>query len=490
MEAFRGAKRAGNPRAEAEAPMTTTVGIVGAGPAGFYVAQELLRRHPTVRVDLMDRLPIPYGLVRYGVAPDHVEVKSKALWFRAILQHPRLRFLGNVDIGRDLSVPELRDAYRAVVFAHGTPASRTLDIPGEQLPGSIAAADFVSWYNGHPEAKSMASVLGHPTVVVVGMGNVALDVCRILLKDPAELSRTDLAQSALDAISKARVRDIHILGRRGPSQAGFTPKELVELSEVPEVSFIVDPAELQADIPPVQTTDPIESCRTRRNGELFEAWARAGRRRTGRRVHFHFMTVPTEVLGEGHVEAVRLARTRLTRTTAGGVRCEVNADPCTELKAGLLVRSIGYRGRALEGLPFLERTGTVPNRAGRVVDSERVVPGCFVCGWLRRGPRGVIGTNKVDAVEVVQNLLDDLPSLRETRPSGTDVAALLLERGVQVVGAQSCHQLERAERYLGALRGRRAEKWTDTADALRFVKEVEGVQASEAFVAAIRRRLT
>ncbi len=444
------------------------VAVVGAGPAGCYATQALLRSGLDVCVDVIERLPSPHGLVRYGVAPDHWTVKSKALVFDAILADPRVRYLGNVTVGRDLSVVELHRHYDAVLYAYGASGDRRLGIPGEELPGSLSATEFVAWYNAHPDHAGLAPPLGRQArrVAVIGMGNVALDVTRMLVLDPDRLARTDMADYAVDALRQTRVREIHILGRRGPSQAGFTPKELVEVAELPGVELVVDPAALARDqLGP--HPDARSARNARRNVELFGQYAAAaGSRRLwgGRRVRvqLHFFVSPVEVLGDDQVNGLHLEHNDLVAT--GDRLRAAGTGRYTHLDADLLLRSVGYRGTALPGVPFDDRRGVVPSRGGRVTTpTGEPVPGAYTSGWVRRGPSGVIGTNKVDAEETVRALVADAEARalpQAAAPEPTTVDALLAERGVQVVHFADWQRLAKTERLLGSRHHRPAAKFT------------------------------
>ena len=468
------------------------IAVVGAGPAGCYATQALLRSGLDVSVDVVERLPSPHGLVRYGVAPDHWTVKSKALTFDAILADPRVRDLGNVAVGRDLDHDELRAHYDAVLYAYGASDDRRLGIPGEDLPGSLSATEFVAWYNAHPDHAGLGPPLGGRArrVAVVGMGNVALDVTRMLVLDPDRLARTDMADYAIESLRRTGVREIHLLGRRGPSQASFTPKELVEVAELPGVELVVDPADLERDRVGRQA-DASAARKAARNVELFgELAATGGPRRTrsrsgprlgrlgwlgrrrwhGRRtrVHLHFFVSPVEVLGDDRVRRLRLERNRLA---ADGERLRaVGTGRYEQLDIDLLLRSVGYRGTALPGVPFDERRGVVPNVDGRVTTlAGQPVPGEYTSGWVRRGPSGVIGTNKVDAEETVQALVADTESgalPQAAAPEAAAIDTLLASRGVRVVRFDDWRRLAKTERRLGSRHRKAAAKFTDIDAAL------------------------
>ncbi|WP_416955633.1 FAD-dependent oxidoreductase [Streptomyces sp. Agncl-13] len=424
------------------------VAVVGSGPSGVYTAQSLVQLEPGVLVDVLDRLPCPYGLVRYGVAPDHEKIKSLQNNLRAVLEHGRVRFLGGVLVGPGgLPAARLRELYDAVVYCVGAATDRHLGIPGEELPGSWSATEFVSWYSAHPDSTVDGFVLGARTAVVIGVGNVAVDVTRMLARGTAELSRTDIPQAALTALAASGITDIHMVGRRGPSQARFTTKELRELGGLPDTEVTVDPAELALD-PDCLDLSALPGAQ-RRNVEALRGWATLAPRGAPRRIHLRFFLRPVELLADaGRVGAVRFERT--APDGRGGV---VGTGQFEEIEAQLVLRSVGYRGVPLDGLPFDAEHGTVPHRAGRVVREGRAVPGEYVAGWIKRGPTGVIGTNRPDAKETVTSLLADASLLAAKEPSEDPLAALRAE-GIEPVEWAGWEAIERAEAELGASLGR------------------------------------
>ena len=423
------------------------VAVVGAGPAGFFAAGRLLDAGVGAEVDLIERLPTPWGLVRLGVAPDHPAIKSVSRVFEAIAGQPGFRFLGNVEVGLDLSHAELAARYAAVVYTVGAQADRRLGIPGEGLPGSLAATAFVGWYNGHPEHAGVEVDLGCERAVVVGNGNVAVDVARMLALPAEELAATDTADHALRVLARSSIREIVVLGRRGAAQASFTPAELRELGELSAVSVVVDPAGLAG----AASTGP----RAHRNLELLRAWAARPSGRDGRTIRLRFLASPVALLGDGRVEAVELARNRLV-TGDDGVAAAVPTTTRERLACGLVVSCAGYRGVRVPGVPFDEGRGTIPNEGGRVVDADgRAVPGLYCAGWIGRGPSGVIGTNKKDAAATVDALLADLRAQRLPRPGRAgSVDALLEARGVEVVDHEGWRRIDQAERRRGEAEGR------------------------------------
>ncbi|QNP68939.1 FAD-dependent oxidoreductase [Streptomyces roseirectus] len=433
------------------------VAVVGSGPSGVYTAQCLVERDPDVLVDVLDRLPCPYGLVRYGVAPDHEKIKSLQNNLRTVLEHDRVRFLGGVEVGPScVTVVRLRQLYDAVVYCVGAAGDRRLGIDGERLPGSWSATEFVSWYSAHPDAGADGFLTGVRSAVVIGVGNVAVDVARILARAEAELSPTDIPQAALLALAASGVREVHMVGRRGPSQARFTTKELRELGGLPGVDVTTDARELALD-PGYADPSGLPAAQ-RRNVEVLRGWARPETDSAGRRIHVRFFLRPVALLpGErGRVGAVRFER-----TVPDGVGGVVGTGEFEEIRAELVLRSVGYRGVPLEGLPFDAALGTVPHTAGRVLRNGVVAPGEYVAGWIKRGPTGVIGTNRPCAKETAASLLADL-----TDRQLTDPLPLLRSSGVEPVGWEGWRAIERAEAVWGASLGRGVVKLPDWA-ALR-----------------------
>lgn len=443
------------------------VAIVGTGPAAMYTLEHLLAAEGVdIRADLFERLPTPYGLVRAGVAPDHQKIKGVTRAFEPLLHDPRVRLFANVEFGRDITLADLRRHYHAACFATGAQADRRMGIPGEDLPGSWPATAFVAWYNGHPDFTALHIDLQHEVAVVVGMGNVAIDVARILCLTPRELAATDMPAYAIDALAASRIREVHILGRRGPLQAAFTTPELKELTTLEGAALRVRPHEAALD--PLsaaeleRTPDPTAA----RKVALIQHIAAEPPPAKPRTIHLRFNIAPVELLPGpgGAVGAIRCVRTRLVATPAGSIAAEPTADE-ELISTGLVFRSVGYRGVPLPGLPFDERLGVVPNRTGRVIDpaTGAPIPGLYVAGWLKRGPTGVIGTNKPDAAETVRHLLDDVAAGRlpaPESPAETAVPALLAARGVRWLSCADWQRIDQLEREAGARCGRPRVKFT------------------------------
>lgn len=449
------------------------VAIIGAGPSGFYAADHLLKQDRQVEVDLFDRLPTPYGLVRGGVAPDHPKIKSVTRVYEKVAAHPAFRFFGNVTAGRDVSADELRRHYHAVVWSVGAESDRTLDIPGEDLPGSHTATEFVGWYNGHPDFQNRRFDLTHEAAVVVGVGNVAMDVTRILASDPDDLAKTDITASALAALRASKVRTIHLLGRRGPAQAAFTNPELKELGELPLADVVVRPEDLELDPATVAALAASPDREAEKNLKTLRGFLERGVAGRPRRIELRFLTSPLRIEGDGRVERVIVGANRLEAGPRGVQAVATGAE--TSLPAGLVFRSVGYRALPVSGVPFDERRAVIPNRLGRVLAAAEgaEVPGFYVAGWIKRGPSGIIGTNKPDAVETVGSLLEDADAGALVEPAVTDrgaILALLEARGVEVVRWGDWQALDAHECAAGAVRGAPREKITDTGEMLAVIR--------------------
>jgi ferredoxin--NADP+ reductase len=440
---------------------TLQIAVVGSGPAGIYTAEALIKQVAaltpagTVQVDVLDRLPTPYGLVRYGVAPDHPSIRSIAEYLRGVLEHPAVRFLGGVHLGDDVTRDDLLASYDAVVYATGAMRDRRLGIPGEDLPGSYAATDFVNWYCGHPDSDAAAFLLDAESVAVVGVGNVAVDVARILVKDPAALRVTDIPQPVLDTLAASKVREVHIIGRRGPAQAKFTTKELRELGELDGVDIVVRPEEIDpAAFDPAGESERLAAGDRRVRGNMGVLTGWAGRPAAGRerRLTLRFWLRPEKIEGTERVSGLTVERTRLDE--AGRL---TGTGQVETIGVQMVFRSVGYQSVPLPGVPFDDRACTVPNAEGRVIGPDGLpLPGEYVAGWLKRGPTGVVGTNKSDAAATVRSLLADLAAGTRPEPDPPRVPFpdVLAARGIQPVGYEDWLRVERAEAALAASLGR------------------------------------
>ncbi|GAB2885661.1 FAD-dependent oxidoreductase [Streptomyces mayteni] len=442
------------------------VAVVGSGPSGVYTAQCLVDGTAAgaepLAVDVLDRLPCPYGLVRYGVAPDHEKIKSLQGGLRRVLEHGRVRFVGNVRVGDDgVPTERLRELYHAVVYCVGAARDRRLGIPGEDLAGSWSATDFVSWYSGHPDVAVRDFGLGARAAVVIGVGNVAVDVARILARGADELRGTDIPQTPLDALTASGVREVHMVGRRGPAQAKFTTKELRELGGLPGARVTVREAELAAD-PGYGDPTGLPAV-ARRNVAALRDLAGRPANGQGRRIRLRFFLRPVEILGDpaGAVRAVRFERT--APDGAGGV---VGTGEPVDIEAGLVLRSVGYRGVPLPGLPFDPAGGTVPHAAGRVLRDGAPLPGAYVAGWIKRGPTGVIGSNRSCAKETAAAVLADLPALAAREVAAGDPVAGLRAAGCEPVEWPGWLGIEAAEAELGRSLSRGTVKIADWAGLL------------------------
>jgi ferredoxin--NADP+ reductase len=429
------------------------VAVVGAGPAGVYAADALTAQTDVaVSVDVIDRLPTPYGLLRYGVAPDHLKMKSIALALAKVLSRPGVRFLGNVEVGTDVSPDELRERYDAVVWSYGASTDRHLGIPGEDLAGSTSATEFVNWYCGHPDSPLESYLLEAESVAIVGVGNVAVDVARLLAKTADDLHVTDIHDEVLTVLGKSSVTDIYVLGRRGPVQAKWTTKELRELGELANADVVVRADEMLLDEASEQAV--AEHKDLARNLEVLRGWV--GQPVTGkpRRIHLRFLVRPVALVGDDRVEGIELERTALD-----GTGNAVGTGEKEVLPVQMVFRSVGYLGRPLADLPFDARSGTIPHESGRVLRDGAVSSGEYVAGWIKRGPTGVIGTNRSDASETVASLLADAPSLQGV--SGGSLEELLVERGVRVVMWDHWLSIDAAEVAKGTASGRTRIKIAD-----------------------------
>jgi ferredoxin/flavodoxin---NADP+ reductase len=437
------------------------VAIVGSGPSGFYAAGSLLKckSHPDLvaQVDVFDRLPTPWGLVRGGVAPDHPNIKSVSRVYEKTAGHPEFRFYGNVELGRDLAREDLARHYHAVIYAVGAQTDRRMGIPGEDLPGSWAATEFVAWYNGHPDYRDLEFDLSAERALVIGNGNVATDVARMLALTRDELAATDVADHALEVMAESNVREIVVLGRRGPAQAAFTNPELLELGDMTDADIIVDPGDAELDPLSRAFIESEEASGTKKkNVKIISEYSQRVPEGKPRRIVLRFLVSPVEILGSERVEGIRIARNELVEDETGALRPRPTGET-EEIECGLVFRSIGYRGTALDGIPFDERHAVIPNDRGRILDGDGPVAGEYVVGWIKRGPTGIIGTNKRDAQETVELLLEDLDAGRLPDPADPDrdsLDALIAERRPDAVSYAGWEAIDRVEKAAGEPHGR------------------------------------
>jgi ferredoxin--NADP+ reductase len=451
-------------------PSESRVAIVGSGPAGFYVAEHLLKQTDVpVRIDMFDRLPTPFGLVRFGVAPDHPKIKSVTRVFDRIAKNAAFRFYGNVDVGKDLTLAELKEHYHQICFATGAQTDRAMGIPGEDLPRSHAATEFVAWYNGHPDYRDREFDLSVERVAVVGVGNVAVDVARILSKTPAELAKTDIADHALAALERSRVREVTMLGRRGPAQAAFTNPEVRELGDLEGADINVLPDEVALDAASRAEIDADEDDTARKKVSILQEFAAQPRAGKPRLLTIRFLVSPIELIAgpDGGVCAMRLARNELY--SEGGKLQSRPTGEIEELPVHLVFRSVGYRGVPVAGLPFDDRTGVIPNAEGSVTDPATRGPlrGVYVSGWIKRGPSGVIGTNKKDGTETATRMLADAAAAQVLTPTAADGAAidaLVRSRRRDVVTYADWARLDALEMAAGERNGRPRVKLVTRAD--------------------------
>ena len=441
------------------------VAVIGSGPAGFYTVQYLFQAsNLAVEVDMYDRLPTPFGLVRLGVAPDHQRIKSVIQLYNKLAADPRFRFFGSVEYGADISIDDLRAHYHQVVFTTGAQSDRRLNIPGEDLQGSYPATEFVAWYNGHPDYASCKFDLSHPAAVVIGVGNVAIDVARMLCHTVEELRITDIADDALEALRNSGVKRVYLLGRRGPAQAAFTNPEISELGKLAgaEVRTLPEELALDEDSRAAAEADRVIA----RKIEILQGYAAQAPPQKPKQLTIRFLVSPVEILGDenGCVRGVRIVKNELYRDDKGTMRPRASGQFET-IEAGLVLRSVGYKGVPLGGLPFLDDRGVIPNDNGRVIDREgrQDLTGVYVCGWIKRGPAGVIGANKADAKETVASMLADLEegSVGEPQDASPEVIEMLLkDREVRYVSYEEWEDIDRLETAMGMPGGRPRVKFT------------------------------
>jgi ferredoxin--NADP+ reductase len=447
------------------------VAIVGAGPAGAFAAASLHRGGGDVEIDFFERLPTPWGLLRGGVAPDHQEIKRLEETFERGTLRRGCRFLGNLEVGVDVSHEELMRHYTAVIYATGAQTDKSLGIPGEDLPGSWPATEFVAWYNGHPDYRDLEFDLSAKRAVVIGNGNVAADVTRILALSPTELERTDIADHALEALRNSRIEEVVVLGRRGPAQAAFTSAELRELGRLDGVDTRVNPGDVELDPVSRDWLQQEGTFTARKNVELLREFAARQKRPDAvRRMELRFLTSPVEISGKGKVEAIDVRRNEIVRGDDGALRARPLNEDTETIECGLVLRSVGYRAVPLPDVPFDERHFVLPNEQGRVLAPDgEPLPGVYAVGWIKRGPTGILGTNKRDAAETVDCLVDDLnantlPS--PPNPAREEIDALLAERKPDLVTVEGWRAIDAHEVRRGRDQQRPRVKLTSREDLL------------------------
>lgn len=467
----------------AEQPLR--VAIIGSGPSGFYAAERLQKQKDlTVEIDMYDRLPTPFGLVRGGVAPDHQKIKGVVKIYDRIAAKDNFRFFGNITFGEDITRADLQRYYHAVIYAVGSSSDKKLGIPGEDLPGSYPATEFVGWYNAHPDYRELGFDLNTEAVAVIGVGNVAMDVTRILARSQGELDETDIATYAQTALAESNIKRIYVLGRRGPAQAAFTNPEIKELGEMLEADIVVDPRDMDLDEhSKAYLTGPDVDRKDVRNVEILREFSKREPTDKPKQIIMKFLTSPIEIIGEDQVEAIKVVRNELYHDEKRGIRPRATEE--TEIiPVGLVFRSVGYRGVALPDVPFYERWGTIPNDKGRITtehEGDQYVIGDYCVGWIKRGPSGVIGTNKPDSVETVECLLEDIETDKLWQPQTPDRDALLAflnEKKPDYVTYADWQMIDAMEIERGEAEGRPRLKFTEIDAMLEALAERKQMQAS------------
>ena len=446
------------------------VAIIGSGPAGFYTVSNFLKQTDlTVEMDMFERLPTPFGLVRAGVAPDHQKYKTVTRAYDKSAQHSSFRFFGNVEYGTDITLEDLKDHYHQIMFATGAPSDRNLGIPGEELTGSHSATDFVAWYNGHPDCTDFKFDLSQESVAVIGLGNVAIDVARILCKTDAELASTDMADYALDALRESNVKNVYVLGRRGPAQAAFTPPEIKEMGELEDADVFVPVDEATLDPASQAELDASGDKNVKKNVAVIEEFSQRSERDNSRHLTIRFLVSPTELIGEnGAVSAIKIVKNEAYADENGGVKARAT-DQEEIIPVGMVFRSVGYRGAPVAEVPFDDYNGTIQNTEGRITDDDKnPLTGMYVAGWIKRGPTGVIGTNKTDAQETVNHMAEDARAgaVFEPTKSAEDVVSLLSARKPDVITYSDWNKIDEHELSNGAASDRPRVKLTNIEDML------------------------
>jgi len=444
------------------------VAIVGSGPSGFYTAEALLKQNLSIKVDMFDKLPVPFGLVRYGVAPDHPKIKNVTKVFEKTASNAKFSFFGNVTVGKNISVFELNKFYDAVVFTYGAESDRQLGITGEDLVGSYTATEFVAWYNGHPDFQDHHFDFSHEIAVIVGNGNVAMDVARILCKTPEELKATDINHNALEVLSASKIKEVHVYGRRGPLQASFTAPEIKEMGELADCYPFIDPKHMELNESSLKELEDPANAGRKKNYEIMQSFLSIDPHGRKRKFVLHFDRSPVEIIGEGRVQKAKFEISKLSgEPNKQKVR---GTGKFEEIQCGMFFRSVGYVGIPIKGLPFSAQAGVVPNQLGRVMDSEQIFTGWYVAGWIKRGAVGVIGTNKPCAEETVKSLLEDIEQLNPCEiPSTEEMMQFLKNREVKFVTFEDWKKIDAAEIERGLKTGKPREKFARVTGMLSVI---------------------
>ncbi len=444
------------------------VAIVGSGPSAFYAADDLLKQKLNIKVDMFEKLPVPFGLVRYGVAPDHAKIKNVTKVFEKTAEHPNFSFFGNVTVGKNITVFELQKFYDAIIFAYGAESDRHLGIPGEDLVGSYTATEFVAWYNGHPDFQDHHFDFSHEVAVIIGQGNVAMDVARILCKTPDELKKTDISQHTLEVLAESKIKEVHVYGRRGPAQASFTAPEIKEMGELADCYPLIDPQDLELNEASLKEIEDVSFAAKKKNVEILKHFTTITPNGRNRKFVLHFKRSPIEIIGKGRVQKARFEINRLVGEM--GKQKVRGTGKFEEIDCGVLFRSVGYLGIPIKGLPFSANAGVVPNQAGRVMDSEEIYSGWYVAGWIKRGASGIIGTNKPCAEETVNSLIEDLDQLNPCEiPDTAQVVKFLKDREVKVVSFADWKKIDAAEIERGVKLGKTREKFARVTGMLSAI---------------------
>ncbi|MCZ6525150.1 MAG: NADP oxidoreductase [Gammaproteobacteria bacterium] len=446
------------------------VAIVGSGPSGFYSTEALIRSELTVKVDMFERLPSPYGLVRSGVAPDHQKLKQAIQVYAKIAEQPEFNFIGNVTVGRDISIAVLCTTHHAVILTYGAETNRRLGISGDDLPGSHTATEFVGWYNGHPDYRDRIFDLSHETAVIIGQGNVAADVSRILAKNVDELKHTDITEHALAVLAESNIKNIYIIGRRGPAQAKFASKEIKEFGELAICDPLVDPDELLLNPESENELRDKSNSGSKKNYDILSKYSSLPTSNKQRQCHFTFLKSPIKIIGDGRVEKIILEKNKLTgdpmRQSARGTGRTI------ELETGIVFSSIGYRGLSMPGVPFNDDRGVLPNSDGRIVDADnKPLPQLYCAGWIKRGPTGIIGTNRADSVATVAALLEDVKNMdADEHKSGAEGAYQILDnKGIRHISFSEWKKIDQKELARGLPKDKLREKFTYIKEMLALL---------------------